>query len=70
MTPERIHYTGPDALAVLTRVRASGLRARLATVAPGVLAVLVTPGPDTLAAILADTTAAPAVFVPCAMGAP
>ena len=28
---ERLHYTGPDALAVLTRVRASGLRARLAT---------------------------------------
>lgn len=68
MTPERLHYTGPDALAVLTRVRASGLRARLATVAPGVLAVLVTPGPDTLAAILADMTPHPAVFVPCAAG--
>lgn len=67
---ERLHYTSPDAPAVLTRVRASGLRARLATVAPGVLAVLVTPGPDTLAAILADRTPAPAVFAPCAVGAP
>ena len=65
---DRIHYTGPDARAVLARARASGLRARLASVAPGVLAVLVTPGPDTLAAILADPTPAPAVFVPCPVG--
>lgn len=65
---DRLHYVGPDARAVLARARASGLRARLASIAPGVLAVLVTPGPDTLAAILADQTPAPAVFVPCPVG--